>query len=267
MAWSIVYKKAYNDDGTLFFPERLSEDFLTQTRKTQGPYLFANQYLNEVFPDEERKFRPEWIRYYQTLPENTWTFAYVDPAISTEDGRDYTALTVVSVTSDRQKYVRHASRNRLTPPEIIDLFFEVHKQYQPMAIGVEVVAYQKALMYMAETEMKKRGVNLPLFGINPGTTQTKEMRILGLVPDFYWNRIFLSPGLYDLEQELLQFPRASHDDILDSLASQAMIIQYPPPNHRSLPNAGNPHSTDYERKIIQDYVERANHEIYDGDDL
>ena len=50
MKWNVVYKKAIEDDGSLFFPERLTESFLFNQRKTMGSYFYANQYQNEIVP-------------------------------------------------------------------------------------------------------------------------------------------------------------------------------------------------------------------------
>lgn len=45
MSWNVVYRGAYNKDGSLFFPEKLSQDFLESAKRTMGSYIFANQYL------------------------------------------------------------------------------------------------------------------------------------------------------------------------------------------------------------------------------
>lgn len=263
MKWSVVYKKCYNEDGSLFFPEKLTEEFLASAKKTMGSYLFANQYDNEVFPSDEQVFRPEWLRYYKELPEKTHTFAFIDPAISVKDGADYTALTVVDVDCDMNWYLRVANRYRITPPKIIDLIFRVNEEFKPRAIGLETVAYQEALVYMLQEEMQKRQKLVPLASIKTGNDKTKEMRILGLVPRFEFGRIFLNTGLYEFETEMMQFPRGSHDDILDSLSQHETIIYYPTKeedNHEPA-SANDPR---FEKFVIERYIQRANEEL-DGD--
>ncbi len=260
--WSVVYKKAYNEDGSLFFPEKLSAEFLEQTRKTQGSYLFANQYLNEVFPTDEQVFKPAWIRYYNEIPQDVYNFAFIDPAISTKDGADYTALTIISVDSNKDWYLRVAKRERMTPTAIIQMCFRVYWDWKPKVIGIETVAYQEALLYMLAEEMRMKGVTIPVTGIKTGNDMSKEMRILGLVPRFEWNRITMAQGLYDLEQEMQQFPRGSHDDLLDSLSQQETIVYYP---QREVKDDGraNPHSAEFERENIRRLVERANENLED----
>lgn len=227
--WSVVYKTAYNPDGSLFFPQKLTQEFLDTQKRTQGSYLFANQYLNQIIPDEDRRFRKEWFKYYSELPETKYTFAFVDPAISQEDTADFTAIVIVDVDVNNYWYVRAANRYKVVPTQLINLIFEVQEKFQCNAIGVESVAYQKALLYMIDAEMKRRNKIIPVKEVTPDNDKSKELRILGLQPRFEWNRIFLNRGLHDLELELLQFPRSQHDDLIDALAQIETIAYVPQP--------------------------------------
>ncbi len=227
MKWEVVYERAIREDGSLFFPERLTREFLENARKVMGSYLFANQYQNEIIPGDEIVFRPEWIRYYETLPLRKFTFAFVDPAISLEDSADYTGVVVVDVDINNTWYVRFARRYRITPTQTVDLIFKINTEFKPMVIGIESVAYQKALLYMLEMASKDRKIIVPAKEVKPDTQVSKEYRIQGLVPRFEWGRIFLSKGFTDLEDELSSFPRASHDDLLDALANIERIAVTP----------------------------------------
>lgn len=254
--WRLVYKKAIADDGTLLFPERLTKEFLERARRTMGSYLFANQYQNEVIPDDERRFKKHWIRYHSAIPSNVYRFAFVDPAIGQKDHSDYTGYCVVDVDSDGQWWTRLARRERLTPSEQVDLMFRLHAEFGLKGLGVEIVAYQEALLYMLDEEMRRRKVILPVKGIRRQAV-SKETRILGLVPRFEWNRITLAPGMTDLEDELLSFPRGSHDDILDSLASLEELVFYPEKEkEKPLEQPHSPADPNYERWVIQQLAKR-----------
>jgi predicted phage terminase large subunit-like protein len=225
--WSIFYERAIRDDGSLFFPERLSKEFLESQRGILGSYIYANQYQNEIIPLEDRRFKPEWLRYYLSLPERSYTFAFIDPAISQADTADFSGITVIQVSEDKKWYLRLAERRKITPTEIVDLVFALHNQFNCQAIGIEDVAYQKALLYMIAEESLRRGKNPPVKGIHPGTKNTKETRIMGLIPRFEWGRIEIAHGLVDFEKEYLEFPRSSHDDIMDSLSQLEQLVFYP----------------------------------------
>jgi predicted phage terminase large subunit-like protein len=223
--WAIVYDSAEHDDGTFPFEKiGLDKEFLDHAKRTMGPYMYANQYLNETIPEGLQIFKREWFQYYHELPKILMTFAFIDPAIGMDDDNDFTATVVVSISTEMDWYVRLAKRDRMTPTEIVNSMFELQKQYKCDVMGIEDVAYQKALLYLLDEEMRRRELAghsdaiLPVFGIRPGNDETKAMRIKALVPRYYWRRVFHKPGLDDLEKEMLQFPRGKHDDIIDALA-------------------------------------------------
>jgi phage terminase large subunit-like protein len=225
--WNVVYQKAIRDDGSLLFPEKLSLEFLETQKRKLGSYQFANQYQNEIIPEEAQSFKKHWFKYYNTIPERTFTFAMIDPAIGQKKTSDYTGISIVSVDIDTNWYIRVAKRERFTPTQIVDHCFKIQTEFNTLGIGVEAVAYQEALIYMLSEEMKRRKIMLPIKAIRPPTDRTKEARIRGLVPRYEFGRIYHCQGLYDLETELLQFPRSSHDDICDSLATIDELVTYP----------------------------------------
>lgn len=249
--WSVVYESAEKNDGSLFFPEKLSRGFLDQAKRSMGSYFYANQYMNKIIPEDAQRFRKEWFKFYQEIPKNVYTFAMIDPAIGQEDGHDYTGIVVVSVDSDTNWYVQVAKRQRMTPTEIVDACFDLTARFNLMGIGVESVAYQKVLIYLISEEMRKRKTTIPLKEIHPGTDKSKEMRIMGLVPRYEWGQIYHSQSLYDLEMELLQFPRSSHDDISDALSMMERVASYPEKEKESnvKPNPAN--ASEYEKWFIK----------------
>lgn len=255
--WSIIYKKAWNKDGTLFFPNKITEEFLQETKKRMGSYLFANQYMNEVFPDDSKAFKKDWFRYYQQIPDDCLTFIAIDPAISTEDDADYTAYSVVKVDTEKNWYVVQTFRDRITPTEQVNLVFRLFDEYKPTTIGIESVAYQKALMYMIVDEMKRRNKYIPLQDIKNGGDNTKEGRILALVPRFEFGNIYLKQGMDIFEQELLRFPRGNHDDLIDSLSMIEKIVFYPEKRKVDyVPAVSN--VKEYESYVIRELFKDAN---------
>lgn len=265
MRWSIVYEKAIRDDGSLFFPERLTKEFLESARRTMGSYLFANQYQNEVLPEGLQPLKKEWLKYYKELPEIKNTFCFIDPAIAQSQDADFTGVVVVDVDTDQNWYLKYAQRYKVTPTEIIQLIFNLHAQFKINCIGVEVVAYQKALLYMLDEEMKRRKQIVPVTGIHPGTDKSKETRIMSLVPRFEWGRIFISQGLYDFEMEYAQFPRGAHDDLLDALSQLEQIIFYPQKVSKNTDDPPHPSDPKYESWYIANIHKKREAEQYADD--
>lgn len=248
--WEIHYKGCRNPDGSLFFPERLSEEFLANAKRHMGSRFFANQYDNIVIDDSDKPFKKEWLRYYDDIPKNAYRFMFIDPAISQSDSADFTALVVVAVDSKQNWYLEHASKHKITPSNIINLIFQANDRFSPLRIGIEKVAFQEVLVYMCHTEMEKRNVYIPVEGIKPRKDETKMMKILGLIPRFEWDRIRLNKGLSDFEHEYNNYAgeRSKHDDMMDALASIDEIISYPSEEKEEVKEVPSNHP-DYERWI------------------
>lgn len=219
-------------------------------RQRQGAYTFANQYLNIVIPDEEKKFRPEWVRYIDKRPDVFYRFAFIDPAIGQHNHNDYTGIAVIEVDEKGNWYAINLSRHRLTPTQTVNKIFEIHEQFKCRVIGVESVAYQQALLYMLHEEGMRRQVVLPVKEIKR-TTQSKNARIQALVPRFEWSRLFIQRGMLDFEEEYNTFPRGTHDDILDALASLEEIVSYPERKDHSNDRPTNVHDPRYESWYIK----------------
>ncbi len=259
--WSVTYEKAIRDDGSLFFKEKLSHEFLESAKRSMGSYLFANQYLNEIIPSDLQTFKKEWFKYYDSIPKKVTRFAFIDPALSEADGADPTGVVVVAVDHEKRWYIEHARRYRVTPTQLISLIFDLNTQFKPTIIGLEEVAYQKSILYFLDEEMRRRNTILPVTGIKPPTDKTKQMRILGaLVPRFEWGRIFLNQGLQDLELELLQFPRGMHDDLMDALASIEYIYYPPEDKPEEIKKPHSPSHPDYEKWLIQNINNKQSEE-------
>lgn len=257
LKWAVCYKRAYNDDGSLFFPEKLSSEFLEGAKRSMGSYLFANQYLNTIIPAELQTFKKEWFKYYETLPKKLTTFIFIDPALSEADTSDFTGIVVVHIDSKKDWFVSYARRHRLNPTELVRFIFRLNEEFKPNVIGIEDVAYQRALLYFLDEEMRRRGVILPVTGHKYPPNRSKQTRILSLVPRFEFNHMFLSPGLQDLELELLQFPRGSHDDLIDALASIESIAFAPDDKPEELKKPHSPNDPTYEQWFIQNKLKRG----------
>lgn len=271
--WSVVYEGAYKRDGSLFFPEKLNQEVLEAHRKTMGLYKFTNQYLNKTIPDGEQDLKKSWIKYMdQRELGETYTFIFVDPAISTSDTADYTAYVVVDVDKDQNWYVRLAQRQRITATETIDLLFRLNQRYRPMRIGVEQVAYQEAIEHFAKEEMKRRNEFIPLKMIKRSRintdgektkTNSKNFRIRGiLVPRFEFGKVFLDHEMDDFILEYSTFPRGRHDDLLDALASIEDIVIYPSKESKKN-EPRSPNHPDYEKHFIKKLHKRQKEESED----
>lgn len=221
--FNIMIRKAIQPDGSLFFPERLSQAFLDKTKKTQGSYLFSCQYMNEPVDDESATFkRSTFTRRPWELVESrpiNW-YLMVDPSY---DGpySDYAALVVAGMDYQRDLYVRHILRKKMTYGQIIEQVFELNNRFNPRQILMETIAHSKSIEHELNNEQKRRGTWLPITFIR-NRSKSKEERIRALAPFYEFGHIYHVSEcnqLDDLEYELIHFPKGTHDDIIDALAT------------------------------------------------
>jgi hypothetical protein len=106
---------------------------------------------------------------------------------------------------------------------MIDQIFLVNKRWNPRVIGIEGVAYQKAIKYFIQDEMERRSEWLPLKELKVDVTRSKETRIRGLQPVVQTRRLFVQAEHFILLDEIRDFPLGEHDDTVDALAMHLQL--------------------------------------------
>lgn len=215
-----------NENGHSTWPEKYPLSFIEKLKeeyRNKGLlHLFYAEYMNQPVSEETAIFKREYFRYFDLANfdlSQCDIYTAVDLAISKAEEADYTAVVTVAVTPDNAWYVIDIDYGRYDPSEQIEAIFRAVTKWKPRRVGIEKVAYQQALMHFLEKEMRKRNI---FFDIVPLVAEKKkEMRIQALQPRFKVGAIYFperASFLSDLESQLLLFPRAKHDDIIDALA-------------------------------------------------
>lgn len=129
-------------------------------------------------------------------------------------------MVVTKITSDKLVYVVEAQQKRFSPNDLIKETFRMVEIYNVSKVLLETTSAQILFLDLFKAEMVKRNKFFAIEEVRSSTKETKAMRIRGLIP-FYANGMVLhKPGLVDLEDQLMQFPRNTHDDIIDALSQQ-----------------------------------------------
>ena len=209
--------------GTTLWPEKYDLKGLSEIRRKMGPWTFSAQYMNNPVPPEDADFKREWFRYYEIadirgLEMNKYTL--IDPAISLDTRADYTAMMTIGVDQYSNLYVLDIVRDRLSVSGIINAIFQQNERWHPRVIGLEEVAFQRALRYAIQQESQKRKMFLNIVELKP-RARSKIERIKGLQPLYANGKVLhfreLIYNIY-LEDELLRFPKGKHDDMIDALS-------------------------------------------------
>lgn len=222
----------YGADGKPIFPSRFTEEIIAELRIDQGSFLFSCNYLNDPVDDENAKFKKSQIKYYEdTLLEGKQlkTFYAIDRGYSLNKTADHTAHVIVSVDLDNNWYIRLALRAKEQEGALIGRVFDNKDYFKPAVVGIEQKAFNDTIKPALEDEMRLRN---NFFSVQELIGRTSKIgRIEGLVPRFEAGSIYLKKEMTDLEDELLRFPSAEHDDLADALA-YILDIAHPPSTHR-----------------------------------
>jgi len=211
-------------DGEALWPEHLTvldiEKIKADYISKGQAFLFYQEYQNDPVSDENRKFKQEKFKYFtdEDIDKKALnTYITIDRAYSKAKTADATGIIVVSVDRDNFWYVRSAERFRGNEQEIIDKIFDLKAYFHPIKIGIEQKAFEYTLKPTLDFEMKRRN-NFFLVEQLKDLGRKKNIRIEGLIPRFETGSIFIKKDQVDLIDELVRFPKATHDDLSDALS-------------------------------------------------
>lgn len=227
-SFSSFIRKAYTgnletgENLDVLFPEKYNADILRGLKINKGPYEFSTQYLNDPIPTEKAKFKTDWFKLCledELKVRELNLFTMVDPAIGQRKDSDKTAIVTIAVDQWNNWFVVNIIWDHMLPNDIINYIFSNWEQYHPKKIGVEMVSYQKSLQYALVDEMRRRNIFLPIVELK--AEKSKAERIEGLIPRYANGAIYhleQCPFRSDMEDQLMRYPVAKHDDIIDALA-------------------------------------------------
>jgi len=212
---SVVFK-AYLEDGSPLWPEVYTPTVLAARRTSMGERAFAQKFLNDPAAIEGEMFRRKWFErnYYdpaQLKLEELDIVAGVDPAIGEGVGSDYFAATVLGFDKPRQFCYHLETRADIWDlPRQFEELRLLNAKWRPRHIAIEDVQFQWQAYRPLAAE-------LPIVPLRPTPGRDKYQRIGSVAPwvengTVKWHPVHSG----DLIYELLQLPKAAHDDRADS---------------------------------------------------
>lgn len=236
-----VYIRKVVEDGKVIFPEAFcltEEERLAalargeklesiERLKNTNRAKFYGQYLNDPLDEEMLEFKREWFQQFVPSPELSQklqqapTLISVDPAFRLKQYADSSGIVVSKTLPDNNVYLLEAKGIKVTPKGLVDEIFRLVKMYGNVyKVLVETVTSQIMLMDLLQDEMRRQGVFFVIEEVKPDSNEVKAVRIRNLLPHYANRRIFHAPHLTALEEQLIEFPKGAHDDIIDALAYQ-----------------------------------------------
>lgn len=246
--YKVQIQQAIQKDGTSLWEEKFTLEKLQQIKRDSGSIIFAMQYQNDTELAKGTIFKASYFRYYERWEVEegdvyVWVrdrdgghlrrkavrvFMGADLAIREKEMNDYFVLMVVGISEDNDIFVLKYIKERLSFDAQMDAVKNMGTLF-PMVcrIGIETVAYQYAFYQMLE-----KSSTLPVSELN--TSKDKVTRAMKRSANFENGKVHFLPDMTDLEECLLLFPDAEHDDLFDGLdfaitsseQSHAAIIDY-----------------------------------------
>lgn len=238
-----IYLRKVVEEGKPIFPaafvmterERLDRikanardkvESIERLKKTNQTKFFG-QYLNDPLDEANLEFKREWMQVFDPTPELMGrlapipTLISIDPAFKLHQHSDDTGIVVTKTDDKNNVYVLDAKGIKVNPQMLVEEIFRIADMYQPVhKVLIETVTSQIMLMDLLQNEMRQRNKFFVLEEVKPQNNENKPTHIRSLIPHYANRRIFHAPHLYDLEEQLLSFPKGAHDDIIDALAYQ-----------------------------------------------
>lgn len=210
-------------------PVFLTREELDKKIAQMGSYIAGCQLFNNPVADNTMGFKAEWVQYYNKIDKTTLNiYIVVDPANEKKKNSDYTVMWVIGIDENENYYLLDGIKDRLNLPERADKLFRLREKWKPLRVGYEKYGMQADIGYLKE-EQDRQGIRfqiVPLGGNIPKIDRVK--RLMGPFErgSFYFPRAisYLTSEnkkvnlIDELLYEYLNFPRVSHDDMMDALA-------------------------------------------------
>lgn len=188
----------------------LKQEEIDRQLRNLPSIVWQQEWLAEYVDIAGARIKREWLQWTDAVPSDCFVTMGVDLAISTKTTADYTACVVTGRDANGKIYIIDAQRVQKSYHGIIDFIVAMWQQHRPAVISIENVQFQQAVV----EELIMRG--LPVQGTRP--TKDKITRFLPTEGKIEHGQLLFTRGLRsEFIEELVSFPEAEHDDLVDAL--------------------------------------------------
>ena len=175
-------------DGDPIF---LEKERWEEIKKTTSTYIVACQQLLNPIVGSDISFKGEWWREWEIRPYTLNVYVMCDPAHSRKKASNRTAVAVVGVDANYNKYLLDGVCHRLSLSERWNFIKTIRRKWKAapgvreVKIGYERYGAQSDIEHFKEM-MRIEGSSFPIYELNwagGGNSQSKVDRIQRLEPD------------------------------------------------------------------------------------
>jgi phage terminase large subunit-like protein len=233
-----IEEEMTKSDWVLWFPERLSYEFLRNKQKDDSDLndedgdtgYFAIKYLNNPRKVNRIKF-PRELLMRRTIPHSQFppqgiVVTTVDTAYSTKSWADYTVIMTALIFGGRF-YIINMVRGRFNEYDLPKVIAQTANRWKPKRIAIENSVGVKWMSRELRRELDTLKISIPIefidlgFGSKLRSKQMKAKPVLRLLGDERMYFLNSCEGLEEIYNELEKFTGTSednHDDIVSALS-------------------------------------------------
>ena len=173
------------------YPVFLTEERWEEIKKTTSTYTVACQQLLDPIAGSDIAFKMDWWLEWEVRPYTLNVYIMCDPAHSKKKESNRTAIAVVGVDSNYNKYVLDGACHRMALSERWSSLKKIRARWKrapgirEVKIGYERYGAQSDIEHFKEM-MRIEGSSFPIYELNwvgGGGSQSKRDRIQRLEPD------------------------------------------------------------------------------------
>ncbi|MEM6900957.1 MAG: phage terminase large subunit [Pseudomonadota bacterium] len=213
--------------GDVLDPERFPQDVLDGLRLDMGPMAYNAQYQQNPTPPDGNIFRWEWFESYEAEFDRS-AYSHVmqswDTAITANAHSDYSVCLTFGLR-DKKWDLIDVFRARLEYPALKAAVLREQKRYQADRVLIEKASTSFSLVQELNERKDRRGV-----WVSRKPKADKQERAIAQTARLEAGLVRIpveAPWRAEFKRELLGFPRARHDDQVDSLSQFVKYLAGP----------------------------------------
>lgn len=231
---SIGWEDPRTEDGELMFPERFSEEYVSELEKTLGTYGAAGQLQQRPSPRGGGIINVDWFGYWTVLPQIEFRFITADTAQKTSDHNDWSVLQCWARSKTGQAVLLDQVRGKWEAPELVmrtrSFWLKHVNDQRPLAVnGALRGVYVEDKVSGTGLIQTLRREGIPIIALQ--RSKDKISRGYDAAPFIESGNVLLprdASWLSDFIDEASAFPGGAHDDQVDPMFDAVNIAQRVP---------------------------------------